>query len=660
MNDNLKNLKQEQSINSLSISDEEKFKQAKLHIKQVMKGKKINRVIFINPPDVDEKIFDYDVAKRGRANNYPSYGLGILATQLRKTQFDVEICNLNHETLKKVYFSKSKEDFNYTDTWQKLLVDRINKFKPDIIGVSCLFSVTHESFKKVCNFINKKYPSIPLLVGGVHVSHDIYGVINDLEGVDFVSLFEGDLALPNLFEVINGKKEVESLAQFAFRKGKKIYVFDKRLVPDGEVMSIMPAYDIMDVKDHSKYGTIGSWHGLLGHKTVVSTCQSNRGCRAACTFCNVRTYHGKTVRHKTVDSVVDELLCLQNDYGIEHIVWLDDDLLKDERRTIHMFNEMVRRNVKLTWDATNGVIAHSLKKLEVVEAAYKSGCVGLHVGIESGNPQILRQIRKPGTVETFIAAADVLNKFPSINSRALLMLGFPKETLGMIFDTIELAEKINFDWNNLSVLQPWKGTPIYEEMSDDGLLGMEEGTLKTEDNDKAPYQLGTYSRQRSIEMGKINQKSTIKDLSEGFLNKIKAKDLDVIPSAKDLDDLWFYMNIRINLSKLLRENRKLKIEQQYNFLNYVCNKTAPDNALIIYFYALMHKKYLGHIPSEIKLRLKNRLENSEYWQERFESFNLKLEHLNNEKFPEYIESGGVPKGYKGNTSRFNFPTRIIN
>mgnify|MGYP001383165660 CR=1 FL=1 len=125
MNDNLKNLKQEQSINSLSISDEEKFKQAKLHIKQVMKGKKINRVIFINPPDVDEKIFDYDVAKRGRANNYPSYGLGILATQLRKTQFDVEICNLNHEVLKQVHLSKSKEDFKFLDTWHKIIIKEI-------------------------------------------------------------------------------------------------------------------------------------------------------------------------------------------------------------------------------------------------------------------------------------------------------------------------------------------------------------------------------------------------------------------------------------------------------------------------------------------------------------------------------------------------------
>ena len=42
---------------------------------------------------------------------------------------------------------------------------------------------------------------------------------------------------------------------------------------------------------------------------------------------------------------------------------------------------------KITWDATNGVIAHSLKDYNVVEAAYKSGCIGLHIGIESGNPE---------------------------------------------------------------------------------------------------------------------------------------------------------------------------------------------------------------------------------------------------------------------------------
>ena len=299
-----------------------------------MQGKKVNKILLVNPPDVDELIFDYKVAKRGRANNYPSYGIGVLAAQLRAAGYDINICNLNHEVLKAVYYSDSEKEFNFLDVWHKIIQNEIDKFKPDLIGVSCLFSVTHNSFKKVCKYINYQYPDIPLLIGGVHVSHDIKGVMTDLEGVDFALLFESDRAFPNLLEIINGKRDVRELAQFAYKKENEIITFQNRLVPDTEIMNTRPAYDLMDVKNHSKHGTLGSWHGTLDQSTVVSTCQSNRGCRAQCTFCNVRTYHGKTVRHKSVSSVVDELLCLQNDYGVEHIVWLDDDLLKDEKEQL--------------------------------------------------------------------------------------------------------------------------------------------------------------------------------------------------------------------------------------------------------------------------------------------------------------------------------------
>ena len=634
---------------------------AKAHIDSIMNGKKIKRVLFVNPPDVDESIFDYEVAKRGRGNNYPSYGIGILTAQLSRLGYDTDIINLNHELLKKVYYSKNSKEFNYLNEWQSLINEKVKEFKPDIIGVSCLFSVTHNSFKKVCKHIKNNFKNLPVIVGGVHVSHDLDGVFKDLEGVDFVCMYEADLALPNLFDIINGKKEIKDLAQFAFKSKDKIVSFKKRLVPDGHTMSVMPAYNKMDIKNHSKFGTIGSWHGMLKKDVVVSTAQSNRGCRASCTFCNVRTYHGKTVRHRTVDSVVDELLCLQNDYGVEHIVWLDDDLLKDHKRTLEMFNEMVKRNLKLTWDATNGVIAHSLKQKEIVQGAFESGCIGLHIGIESGNPEILKQIRKPGTVETFIEASEVLKMYPKINTRALLMLGFPKETLSMIFDTIELAEKINFDWANLSILQPWKGTPIYEEMSDAGLLGDKEGTLKTEDNDKAPYQLGTYSRQRAIESGKIVEKTDFNEIKNNFLDRVKAKDLNVIPSPGDLDNLWFYMNFRINFARLLREQRPDKIDQQYRFLKHITTKTAPDNAMMIYFFGLMEKKSFGKVSDITKTRLKERLNNSNYWSEKFDSLNLSFDDIKLEKFPENISNCGIPNNYTGNTDRFDFPTnKIVN
>ena len=140
-----------------------KYSAAKDHFDKLFKGKKVKKILFFNPPDVDEDIFDYNIAKRGRANNYPSYGLGILTTQLINKNYEVDVCNLNHEILKKIYYhnENDKESFKFVDTWNDILNKKIEEFKPDIIGVSCLFSVTHNSFKKVCSYIKKNYQTIP-------------------------------------------------------------------------------------------------------------------------------------------------------------------------------------------------------------------------------------------------------------------------------------------------------------------------------------------------------------------------------------------------------------------------------------------------------------------------------------------------------------------
>ena len=61
-------------------------------------------------------------------------------------------------------------------------------------------------------------------------------------------------------------------------------------------------------------------------------------------------------------------------------MWLDDDLLYNTGRTIELFNEMVKQDVGITWDASNGVIAASVKD-EIMSAAEESGCLGVVIGM---------------------------------------------------------------------------------------------------------------------------------------------------------------------------------------------------------------------------------------------------------------------------------------
>src|SRR5678815_1379258 len=144
-------------------------------------------------------------------------------------------------------------------------------------------------------------------------------------------------------------------------------------------------------------------------------------------------------------------------------MWLDDDLLKDHTRAVALFNGMVQRGLRLTWDASNGVIASSCTD-EVIAAAEASGCIALIIGMESGNPDVLRRIAKPGTVDVFLAASEVLRRHERINSNVYLMLGFPGETVGMIRDTIDVSLRMNLDWYRIKPLQPLPSTPIYQTM----------------------------------------------------------------------------------------------------------------------------------------------------------------------------------------------------
>ena len=611
------------------------------YIRSKFNNKLIKKVLLVNPPDIHESIFDYSTAKRGRANNYPSYGLGIIAGHLVKNNYETQLVNLNHEILKEVHKSNSSRDFNYTNVWKKSLQKAIDKFKPDLVGVTCLFSVTGPSLKEVCdeiksftiNINNKS--GMPIAVGGVHLTHDVQQILDENKSIDFAFLNESEIAFIEFLNFINHKNDISHLANLIVTSpgnGERI-IFTKQLQPSENQLEMIPAYELMDIENHSTMGTMGSWYGFKYETAKIATALSNRGCRAACTFCNVRTFNGKGVRQRSIDSVLDELELLKDKYGIGHIIWLDDDLLMNEKRAISLFNGMVDRKLNMTWDATNGVIAASLND-EVVEAALRSGCIGLNLGIESGNAEILKSIKKPGTPRIFRRAAEVLRKYPSINTRALLIIGFPNETMGQIFDTIKLCEEMNLDWHNIAILQPWKNTPIYDAMVDQGLLGETEGVLKG--GEDAPYQLGPYSRQRAIEQGKIQQSQYGEKLGPSFktfLNSDRFESLDYVPNAEELDELWFYMNFRLNFNRLLKEDRSEKLAQQLLWLKYVSEKTAPDNAIILYFYAYIQSRVNNKVNDETIMNLKARLEHSQYWREKFTTYGLKLSHVEQNVYP---------------------------
>lgn len=598
---------------------------------RIFPSRSVRRILFVAPPDGNMASFNYSTCKLGRYPNFPPYGTGILATRLRNEGFEVDILNLNSAVLRACRQSRSEEEFDFAGVVTSQLASKLESFRPDLVGITCMFSQIHTSAITVCNQIKKMRPDVPLMLGGVHVTNSTMdektcGIfLKDFPGVDFFFLYESDLTFPAFLRVVNRKAPVSELAQVIFNGPGMKLNFTNRRTPTEEDLNVIPAHDLITEPDLAENGKIGSYHCFLKPGTRFSTVLSNRGCRAQCTFCSVRNFNGMGVRHRSVQSIIDELLMLRNEHGVGHIMWLDDDLLKDHKRALQLFNEMIRQKVGITWDCTNGVIAFSCTE-ELMPAAMESGCLGLNIGMESGNPEILREIRKPGTVEVFLKAAEVLNQCEQIHTRAFLMLGFPHETYRMIQDTINVAEKMNLDWYNITPLQPLPNTPIFGQMAMEGLVG-------SVTFDEIRYGAGAYGKFRKSAEKKVNV------LATDFKGVFEEANLDSIPSRSEVNRIWAYMNYHLNFGRLLKEKRPIKRWQAYKYLEYIADAVAPDDAFAQYFRGYLHWKVYGRIESHLVEHLRTSLAGEPLWQDRLDDFHLSVNDLVTGRFPDGETTG---------------------
>ena len=197
---------------------------------------------------------------------------------------------------------------------------------------------------------------------------------------------------------------------------------------------------------------------MRGIEVPYATVFSRRGCRARCTFCAVRNFHGKGVRVRGIEGVVDEMAYLRDHYGVRHFDWLDDDLLYDRDGAVALFGAIERRLPDVTWAANNGLIAAAVTA-EILEAAQASGCIGYTVGLESGNSEVLRQIRKPTSLPRFFAFAELSQHYPKMFVSVNFILGFPEERFGQMVDSFNAAVGARLDWNRFSPISHSR-TPI--------------------------------------------------------------------------------------------------------------------------------------------------------------------------------------------------------
>lgn len=595
----------------IELSDESKIVRK---IKSILPSQ-IDKILLIHLPEFTHSDLHFATAKRKSYPCFPPTGIAVLASSLEEIQISVELLDLHFEILNEITKLEKESELDW-DILQQITSKSVKEFKPDVIGLSLMFNMGHQNLVEFAKFLKANFPSIPILAGGVHPSLSSSLVLEDAPEIDFILLHEAEYSIRQLISVAKQESDVDIKNISIATKIDEEY-FGKSSKSGATPLTTTPNYKNLCIGEYSKVGRIGAYTFLRSEDSIASAVLSRRGCRAKCSFCSVRSFNGKGVSKRSYIDVVDEIASLKNRYNVSHIMWLDDDLFFDNDDSIKLFRELASRNLGVTWDASNGIIAAALNT-ELLDACVSSGCVGFNIGIESGNPEILRSMQKPGTRQKFIEAAELLEKYPEIFTKGFLIIGYPGETIGQLRDTQSLALQMSLDWYPSQILTPMPGTPVHQLlMNQDKAGGITEALEISQLPGKGrTFSVGVLGALRKREMNEKSKKTSFVDL-------LKYAQDSVVPTREQLQDIYISMDYSINYKPILNMDNKSKLMKKSKMLGEISTRLTIDNPLGTLFYALCLKK-LGEKEESYKFfeLSEHYLQESLFWQARYEALEI--------------------------------------
>ena len=277
------------------------------------------------------------------------------------------------------------------------------------------------------------------------------------EYVDYVIRYEYEYPLLELVNALSGKGEVDEIKSLCFRRGEEIILNDKSQIED---INMMP-YPLREQLPMSRYIDPFCKHAPNAQM------MTSRGCPYQCIYClEPWVFYGmRSYRARTPKSVVDEMQYLVEKYGAKEIYFDDSSFSVDQERVIKICDEIKRRKLKVYWSC----MADAKMREETLRAMKEAGCIAAKFGVESADPQILKNINKHINLDEVKNVVRLLKKI-GIGSHATYMFGLPGETKESMRRTMEFAFTLGTDTAQFSVAIPYPGTRFHEMAEKEGWL----------------------------------------------------------------------------------------------------------------------------------------------------------------------------------------------
>jgi radical SAM superfamily enzyme YgiQ (UPF0313 family) len=363
--------------------------------------------------------------------------MGFIAAVIEKMGFDVKILDCFGLELSK------EETFK-----------EIDNHNPNILLVGAVtsnFNISMELLKKA----KEVNPAVVNLIGGPHVTGNPASAFEEAGVVDFAVMGEAEETIVELLDFIKKRSDVPrdqiKGIMFVDESGNKVKTADRGVVKSLDSVP-MPAYHLFPMEKYHSYGWLN-----LGRK--FSTMITSRGCPFKCIFCQ-SSRQAQFWRQRSADIVFEEIKLLYDKYGIRHLYFQDDDFCVNHQRIIDICDKIKEAKMDIAWECLSRV---NHVDEELLSAMASAGCRSILFGVETGYEEGFKKINKPITCDMVVNAVK-LSKKCGMMVKLTFILGFPWEGEEEMRKTISFAKKANADLTFFNVLNPYPGTPVYEEM----------------------------------------------------------------------------------------------------------------------------------------------------------------------------------------------------
>jgi anaerobic magnesium-protoporphyrin IX monomethyl ester cyclase len=336
-------------------------------------------------------------------------------------------------------------DANASETSIDEAVRKIEHFDPDFFGFTLStyqFHFTLEWIRRIRLRLN-----IPVIVGGPHVRIYPAEILTHRE-IDYCVIGDAEETLPLLLHALVNKDTISGIDGIAYRNGSgETVTGPASYAPDLDAVAF-PARHLLD---NSLY------YSLISQYKNFTAMTSSRGCVFGCTFCD---NHCIPYRAMSPRRVVDEIQMCVKEFGIKEIDMFDGVFSVERARLLQICEEIKNRGIRVHWSLRTRT---DLVDRESLRALAQAGCTRIYYGIESGSPEILRNIKK-GTDPGRVKEALLLTKRAGIETFGFFMIGAPGETTHTAAQTARLLARLPLDYVQIAPIFYPPQTALYAEI----------------------------------------------------------------------------------------------------------------------------------------------------------------------------------------------------